>query len=173
LQEPEHSLAIVKLDGFGRIPNPPRPHRDWPRANSRPNNKKQCLRWLEGVPLLGKWAKIEGFYPSYSTLVILSMPISIWNMLPDHPPYIFIGYVTGPSLSLDVTEEEVSTRLLDRVANPSISSEPVSMVPRHIQSDSTTLHHRDRSNDSHTNSISTPTDNIYGYSVLLGGGIGL
>jgi hypothetical protein len=111
-----------------------------------PIDMKQCLQWLEGVPLLGKWAKIEGFYPSYSTLVILSMPISIWNMLPDHPACIFIGYVTGPSFSRDVTEEEVSKRLLDLVANPSISSEPVSMVPRYVQSDSTTLHHHDRSN---------------------------
>jgi hypothetical protein len=113
-----------------------------------PIDMKQCLRWLVGVPLLGKWAKIEGFYPSYSTLVILSMPISIWNMLPDHPACIFIGYVTGPSFSLDVTEEEVSARLLDHVANLSVSSESVSMVPRYVQSDSTTLHHHDRSNDS-------------------------
>jgi len=61
-----------------------------------PIDMKQCLRWLEGVPLLGKWAKVEGIYPSFSTLIVLSMPISVWNMLPDHPACTFIGYVTGP-----------------------------------------------------------------------------
>ena len=59
---------------------------------------KQCLRWLESVPFLGKWAKIEGVYPSFSTLIILSMPMCIWDMLPDHPACSFIGYITAPNL---------------------------------------------------------------------------
>jgi hypothetical protein len=59
---------------------------------------KQCVRWLEGIPLLAKWAKIEGVYPSYSDLLILSIPVAIWDMLPDHPACSFIGYVTAPNL---------------------------------------------------------------------------
>jgi hypothetical protein len=59
---------------------------------------KQCLRWLESIHLLGKWAKIEGVCPSHSTLMIVSMPVSLWDMLPDHPACNFIGYVTGPNM---------------------------------------------------------------------------
>jgi hypothetical protein len=59
---------------------------------------EHCLRWLRSIPLLAKWAKIEGVYPSYSTLLILSVPMPIWNMLPDHLACSFIGYVTAPSL---------------------------------------------------------------------------
>jgi hypothetical protein len=60
---------------------------------------QQCLGWLESVPLLAKWVKIEGVYPSFSTLVTLSVPIPIWNMLPDHPACSFIGYVTASNLT--------------------------------------------------------------------------
>jgi hypothetical protein len=69
--------------------------------NHGPMDVKQCLRWLESIPLLGKWANIEGVCPSHSTLMIVSMPVSLWDMLPDHPAstfITFIGYVTGPNM---------------------------------------------------------------------------
>jgi hypothetical protein len=87
-----------------------------------PIDMKQCLRWLEGVPLLGKWAKIEGVYPSFSTLIVLSMPISVWNMLPDHPACTFIGYVTGPGFHPESAKAKgFSTEHLK--ANPSASKQ--------------------------------------------------
>jgi hypothetical protein len=91
-----------------------------------PIDMKQCLRWLEGVPLLGKWAKIEGIYPSFSTLIVLSMPISVWNMLPDHPACTFIGYVTGPGFHPESAKAEgLSTEFLEgRLSNPSAALGP-------------------------------------------------
>jgi hypothetical protein len=59
---------------------------------------KKTARWLEGIPFLAKWAKVESVFPSYSTLLALSIPVPIWDMLPDHPACSFIGYVTGPDL---------------------------------------------------------------------------
>jgi hypothetical protein len=59
---------------------------------------RKCARWLESIPLLAKWAKIQGVYQSFSTLMILSTPIPVWNMLPDHPACSFIGYVTTPNM---------------------------------------------------------------------------
>jgi hypothetical protein len=89
--------------------------------NQDPLDIKQCVRWLENVPFLGKFAKIEGVYLSYSTLVILSMPISVWDMLPDHPACTFIGYVTGPNMSPgpSALEREV-TNSLDSLPNRSV-----------------------------------------------------
>jgi hypothetical protein len=90
--------------------------------NQGPLDMKQCLRWLESVPFLGKWAKIEGVYPSYSTLVILSMPISVWDMLPDHPACTFIGYVTGPNMSPGPsTNEGGMTILISSLPNLSMA----------------------------------------------------
>jgi len=73
--------------------------------NQAPLDVKQCLRWLESVPFLGTWAKIEGVFPSYSTLIILSIPVPLWDLLPDNPAYTFIGYITGPGVG-----PELSTR---------------------------------------------------------------
>jgi hypothetical protein len=87
---------------------------------------KQCLRWLKGVPLLGKWAKIEGVYRSFSTLIILSMPISVWDMLPDHPAGTFIGYVTWPGFHPETAKAKgLSTEFLEgRLSHPSTTLGP-------------------------------------------------
>jgi CubicO group peptidase (beta-lactamase class C family) len=69
---------------------------------------KKTTRWLESIPLLAKWAKVEGVFRSYSTLLLLSIPVPVWNMLPDHPACSFVGYVTSPNL---VTPAEPSTKL--------------------------------------------------------------
>ena len=59
---------------------------------------KKTARWLENIPLLAKWAKVEAVYQSYSTLLILSVPVPIWNLVPDHPACSFVGYATSPNL---------------------------------------------------------------------------
>ena len=55
-------------------------------------------RWLTGIPALVKYAVIEGAYRSHSTLLILSLPVMIWDMLPGHPACSFIGYVNSPNI---------------------------------------------------------------------------
>jgi hypothetical protein len=42
-------------------------------------------------------ADVEVF-PSFSTLMIMSIPPPVWNMFPDHPACSFIGYLTAPKL---------------------------------------------------------------------------
>ncbi|KAH8748552.1 hypothetical protein F5882DRAFT_234875, partial [Hyaloscypha sp. PMI_1271] len=59
---------------------------------------KKTARWLEGIPLLVKWAKVEAVFQSYSTLLLLSIPVPVWNMIPDHPACSFVGYTTSPNL---------------------------------------------------------------------------
>jgi hypothetical protein len=59
---------------------------------------KKTARWLESIPVLAKWAKVEAVFQSYSTLLVMSVPVPIWNMLPDHPACSFVGYVTSPNL---------------------------------------------------------------------------
>jgi hypothetical protein len=55
-------------------------------------------RWLTGIPALVKYATIQGVYKSYSTLLILSLPVMIWDMLPGYPACRFIGYVASEDL---------------------------------------------------------------------------
>lgn len=57
-----------------------------------------CARWLKQFPLLAKYVSIEGVYKSYSTLLLLSVPVVLWDLLPDHPASQFVGYVRSCNL---------------------------------------------------------------------------
>ena len=57
--------------------------------------------WLESVPAKVKSACVEGVYRSYSTLVLLSIPVWTWDMLPDNPAVNFIGFVISDNLLQD------------------------------------------------------------------------
>jgi hypothetical protein len=52
-------------------------------------------KWLSDCPSFVKYARIEGMYKSHSTLLILSVPVIIWNLLPDNQACSFIGYVSS------------------------------------------------------------------------------
>jgi hypothetical protein len=67
---------------------------------------EQTARWLDRFPLLAKWVKVEAVFPSYSNLIIMSVPLPIWDMLPDHPACSFIGYVNGPGVGCPSRSEE-------------------------------------------------------------------
>ncbi|KAH7407907.1 hypothetical protein BKA64DRAFT_706308 [Cadophora sp. MPI-SDFR-AT-0126] len=54
---------------------------------------EQCRKWLQQFPALAKIAKVEGVYRSNSTLMILSLPVPVWDWLPDDMACSFIGYV--------------------------------------------------------------------------------
>jgi hypothetical protein len=83
----------------------------------------QCARWLDKFPLLAKWVKVEAVLPSYSTLMILSVPMPIWDMLPEHPACSFIGYATAPgvgairSVDANAATEATLIAIEDRILN--------------------------------------------------------
>lgn len=54
--------------------------------------------WLENIPAKIKSACVEGVYKSYSTLVLLSVPVASWDMLPNDPAVSFIGFVRSDNL---------------------------------------------------------------------------
>ena len=51
--------------------------------------------WIRNIPPGAKDLKIQGVYESYSTLVLLSMPVAVWNILPDNLAYSFIGFISS------------------------------------------------------------------------------
>ncbi|KAH7004659.1 hypothetical protein EDB82DRAFT_56746 [Fusarium venenatum] len=69
-----------------------------------------CARWLKQFPLLATHVSVEAVYRSYSTLLILSVPVVVWNLLPEHPATQFVGYVrTRNLLSRDAALENAAT----------------------------------------------------------------
>ncbi len=51
------------------------------------------LEWIRNAPPEAKDIRIEGKYDGFSTLVIVRMPIPVWNLLPEDPAYSFVGFI--------------------------------------------------------------------------------
>lgn len=54
-----------------------------------------CQKWIASCPTLVKYAKVEAVYNSFSALLLLSIPVFIWNLLPENAACSFVGYVTS------------------------------------------------------------------------------
>ena len=54
--------------------------------------------WLRDIPAIAKYARVEGIYESNSTLMLLSLPVSIWDMIPNNPAVSFIGFIKSQDL---------------------------------------------------------------------------
>ena len=54
--------------------------------------------WLSSVPAMAKSAKVEGIYKSDSTLVLLSLPVAVWDMLPQDAAVSFLGFIRSENL---------------------------------------------------------------------------
>ena len=54
---------------------------------------KECL--LYQLPPEAKDIKIEGIFGSFSTLLLLRMPVAVWDLLSENPAYSFVGFVTS------------------------------------------------------------------------------
>jgi hypothetical protein len=56
--------------------------------------------WLKNIPHGREYIKIQGIYRSHSTIVLLTLPMGIWDLLPENPAYSFIGFVDSRNLAL-------------------------------------------------------------------------
>ncbi len=55
-------------------------------------------QWLANFPALAKHVKIQGVFQSHSTLLLLSLPVMVWDLLPDDPAYSFIAFIRSNNL---------------------------------------------------------------------------
>lgn len=76
---------------------------------------KECL--LRQLPPQAKGIKIEGIYKSFSTLLLLRVPVSVWDLLPSKPAYSFVGFVTSNNMALDeVYQRPIANAVHGRVS---------------------------------------------------------
>lgn len=54
--------------------------------------------WIRDLPPDGTDIQIDSAYDSFSTLLLVNMPITAWDLLPDDPSYSFISFVTSENL---------------------------------------------------------------------------
>jgi hypothetical protein len=99
--------------------------------------RKWC-DWLKLIPEGVKDISIQGVYKSFSTLVLMSMPVVLWNTLPDNPAYSFIGFVTSTNMAPQRFEEQAvevkdttrnaTTKTLDGIIPTLIPNPPVAEI---------------------------------------------
>jgi len=63
-------------------------------------NIAEWQQWLSTIPALAKYVKVQGVFKSHSTLLLLSMPVSIWNVLPDDQACNFVAFIRSNNLAM-------------------------------------------------------------------------
>lgn len=48
--------------------------------------------WLESIPGLVRYATVEAVFDSFSSLVIISVPMPVWTLIQDHPAVQFVTF---------------------------------------------------------------------------------
>jgi hypothetical protein len=69
----------------------------------------QCLRWFRQFPAFEKYAKVQGVYRSNPTLLILALPVLVWDCIPDDPACSFIGYINSSNILAGECNEDSSS----------------------------------------------------------------
>ncbi|KAG0645504.1 hypothetical protein D0Z07_8738 [Hyphodiscus hymeniophilus] len=68
------------------------------RVDQTQMDQRKWIDWIREMPSDGKDVHVEGRWDSFSSLILLRMPVAVWNLLPDSPGYDFIGFVTSANL---------------------------------------------------------------------------
>jgi len=56
------------------------------------------MDWLKSVPGVVKYTEVQGVWRSDSTIILLSMAIAMWDLLPKNPAVKFLGFVRSYNL---------------------------------------------------------------------------
>lgn len=55
-------------------------------------------QWLASFPALAKYVKVQGVFKSHSTLLLLSMPVTLWDLLPEDQACSFVAFIRSNNL---------------------------------------------------------------------------
>ncbi|KAK4238566.1 hypothetical protein C8A03DRAFT_14968 [Achaetomium macrosporum] len=82
--------------------------------------------WLAAFPAIAKYVKVQGVFKSHSTLLLLSLPVMVWDFLPDDPACSFVAFIRSNNL---LRVQESSPEAVDSRV-PVASEGPVSTPVR-------------------------------------------
>ena len=71
------------------------------QENTWQNHEEVLVSWLWEIPLPTKSVSVEAVFKSLFTIVLISMPIAIWDLMPCHPAYSMVGLANSSNLLLD------------------------------------------------------------------------
>ncbi|KAK8027580.1 rhodanese-like protein [Apiospora marii] len=56
--------------------------------------------WLAAFPAIAKYVKVQGIFKSHSTLMLLSLPVMVWDLLPENLATNFIAFIRSNNLAV-------------------------------------------------------------------------
>ena len=69
---------------------------------------QQISSWIREIPLLATAVTLHGVTKSHSTMILMGIPVAIWDLLPDDPACSFVGFTTSKNLLLDETGQDLN-----------------------------------------------------------------
>lgn len=82
--------------------------------------------WLASFPAIAKYVKVQGVFKSHSTMLLLSLPVMVWDFLPDDPACSFVAFIRSNNLLRTQTPVQEP----EHVRAPVPNEAPVSSVVR-------------------------------------------
>ena len=55
-------------------------------------------QWLANFPAFARHVKVQGVFQSHSTLLLLSLPVMVWDLLPEDPACSFVAFIRSDNL---------------------------------------------------------------------------
>jgi hypothetical protein len=115
-QEPAHEESAItgRTTGpeeiIGSEPNEDVPHVMISLAleDDQRLNINDWEHWLQSIPAIAKYVKVQGVFKSHSTLLLLSMPVMVWDLLPDDRACNFVAFVRSNNLAMQSHPEPTS-----------------------------------------------------------------
>ncbi|KAJ6444704.1 anaphase-promoting complex component Cut20/Apc4 [Purpureocillium lavendulum] len=71
-------------------------------------------QWLNAFPALAKFVKVQGVFKSHSTLLLVSMPVMVWDLLPEDNAVSFVAFIRSNNLAIrkaQVSAGPIATRV--------------------------------------------------------------
>lgn len=57
-------------------------------------------QWLNAFPAMAKYVKVQGVFKSHSTMMLLSLPVMVWDLLPEDPAVSFVAFIRSNNLAI-------------------------------------------------------------------------
>ena len=81
------------------------------------------ISWLKSIPALVRHANIEAEFAGLSSVLLISVPIPIWDLMDDHPAIQFVAFIKSNNrLSSATGEGKLKHRLLSTIDEGPIQS---------------------------------------------------
>lgn len=78
--------------------------------------------WLASFPALAKYVKVQGVFKSHSNLLLLSLPVMIWDLLPEDQAISFVAFIRSNNLAIETPQQQsIAAKIAPTTRNKSRS----------------------------------------------------